>query len=233
MKRWEETPKGFLGGLEAIGGALYDTLLKPFKDAYDWIKNIFVGNSPSKLSMGMYNGIVSIGPALSDAITEPFKNGYDNISKLSSNAKLPIFNGVNNGVGTNIPTDTTNDISAFKGFPQLISSLNSVSDVKDTPSLNSVSAVKGFPQLTLPKTVIDTTNVVSTLPPTPVIPETTNVPTANSTSIIDAVRQGIKEGMNNISLNVYLDGQRIVTGLSKNVGFRQDTGGIAMQSSLT
>jgi hypothetical protein len=87
---------------------------------------------------------------------------------------------------------------------------------------------------------IDTTTVASTMQPTPVIPgttntvsQTTNAPVNNSTSIIDAVRQGIKEGMNNISLNVYLDGQKIVTGLSKNVGFRQDTGGIAMQSSLT
>jgi hypothetical protein len=173
MKRWEETPKGFLGGLEAIGGALYDTLLKPFKDAYDWIKNIFVGNSPSKLSMGMYNGIVSIGPALSDAITEPFKNGYDNISKLSSNAKLPIFNGViNNGVGTNIPTDTTNDVSSNE-------------------------------------------NVI------------------NQASIIGAIKQGIKEGIGSITMNVNLDGQKIITGISKNVGFRLDSGGVAMQTSLT
>lgn len=173
MKRWEETPKGFLGGLEAIGGALYDTLLKPFKDAYDWIKNIFVGNSPSKLSMGMYNGIVSIGPALSDAITEPFKNGYDNISKLSSNAKLPIFNGViNNGVGTNIPTDTTNAVSSNE-------------------------------------------NVI------------------NQASIIGAIKQGIKEGIGSITMNVNLDGQKIITGISKNVGFRLDSGGVAMQTSLT
>ena len=87
---------------------------------------------------------------------------------------------------------------------------------------------------------IDTTNVVSTMQPTPNMPgttnivsQTTNVPVNNSTSMIDAVRQGIKEGMKDISLNVYLDGQKMVTGLSKNVGFRQDTGGIAMQSSST
>ena len=125
-----------------------------------------------------------------------------------------------------------NSISAFKGFPQL------------TPSLNSISTiVKETTQLTLPKTTIDTTKVVSTMQPTPVIPEktntgnqTTNVPTANSISMIDAVnavRQGLKDGMKDISLNVYLDGQKMVTGLSKNVAFRQDTGGIAMHSSLT
>jgi hypothetical protein len=164
MKRFEETPKGILGGFQAIGGALYDTIIQPFVDAYNWIKNIFVGNSPSKLSMGMYNGIVSIGPALSDAITEPFKTGYKNISDL----KLPIFNGV----GTNIPTDTTNAVSSNE-------------------------------------------NVI------------------NQASIIGAIKQGIKEGIGSITMNVNLDGQKIITGISKNVGFRLDSGGVAMQTSLT
>jgi hypothetical protein len=168
MKRWEETPKGILGGFQAIGGALYDTIIQPFVDAYNWIKNIFVGNSPSKLGMGMYNGIVSIGPALSDAITEPFKTGYNNISDL----KLPIFNGVNNAVGTNIPTATTNAVSSNE-------------------------------------------NVI------------------NQASIIGAIKQGIKEGIGSITMNVDLDGQKIITGISKNVGFRLDSGGVAMQTSLT
>ena len=51
--------------------------------------------------------------------------------------------------------------------------------------------------------------------------------------MIDAVRQGIKEGMKDISLNVIVDGQKMITGISKNVGFRSDTGGVAMQTSLT
>jgi hypothetical protein len=106
-------------------------------------------------------------------------------------------------------------------------------------SLNSISAFKGIPQLTLPTNAVNTTNVPTVLANTSVISptqtnvQTTNAPVNNSTSIIDAVRQGIKEGMNNISLNVYLDGQKMVTGFSKNVGFRLDTGGIAVQSSMT
>ena len=164
-----------LGGLKAVGYAIYDTLIQPFVDAFKWIKEKsgFMANSPSKVGLGIYDGIVSIGPALSDAITEPFKNGYDNISKLSSNAKLPIFNGViNNAVGTNIPTDTTNDVSSNE-------------------------------------------NVI------------------NQASIIGAIKQGIKEGIGSITMNVNLDGQKIITGISKNVGFRLDSGGVAMQTSLT
>ena len=164
-----------LGGLKAVGYAIYDTLIQPFVDAFKWIKEKsgFMANSPSKVGLGIYDGIVSIGPSLSDAITEPFKNGYDNISKLSSNAKLPIFNGViNNAVGTNIPTATTNALSSNE-------------------------------------------NVI------------------NQASIIGAIKQGIKEGIGSITMNVDLDGQKIITGISKNVGFRLDSGGVAMQTSLT
>jgi len=178
VKRFNEfvgTDGLLLGGLKAIGYAIYDTLIQPFVDAFKWItdKSGFMANSPSKVGLGIYDGIVSIGPSLSDAITEPFKNGYDNISKLSSNAKLPIFNGViNNGVGTNIPTDTTNAVSSNE-------------------------------------------NVI------------------NQASIIGAIKQGIKEGIGSITMNVNLDGQKIITGISKNVGFRLDSGGVAMQTSLT
>ena len=164
-----------LGGLKAVGYAIYDTLIQPFVDAFKWIKEKsgFMANSPSKVGLGIYDGIVSIGPSLSDAITEPFKTGYDNISKLSSNAKLPIFNGViNNAVGTNIPTATTNALSSNE-------------------------------------------NVI------------------NQASIIGAIKQGIKEGIGSITMNVDLDGQKIITGISKNVGFRLDSGGVAMQTSLT
>jgi hypothetical protein len=164
-----------LGGLKAIGYAIYDTLIQPFVDAFKWIKEKsgFMANSPSKIGLGIYDGIVSIGPSLSDAITKPFENGYDNISKMSSNATLPTFNGViNNAVGTNIPTVTTNAVAS-------------------------------------------------------------NESVINQASIIGAIKQGIKEGIGSISVNVDLDGQKMITGISKNVGFRLDSGGVAMQTSLT
>jgi len=151
-----------LGGLKAIGYAIYDTLIQPFVDAFKWIKEKsgFMANSPSKIGLGIYDGIVSIGPSLSDAITKPFENGYDNISKMSSNATLPTFNGViNNAVGTNIPTVTTNAV-------------------------------------------------------------VTNESVINQASIIGAIKQGIKEGIGSISVNVDLDGQKMITGISKNVGYR-------------
>lgn len=89
MARWEKTPKGFYGGLEAIGGALYDVFLKPFKDAWDWISSLFVGKSPSKLGLGILNGIKSVGGMILDTLTSPFVNGFNFISGLFSGPKLP------------------------------------------------------------------------------------------------------------------------------------------------
>jgi hypothetical protein len=60
-------------GIKAIGGALYDTLIQPFVDAWNWIKGIFVGNSPSRLALGILNGIVSVGAMMFDALTAPWR----------------------------------------------------------------------------------------------------------------------------------------------------------------
>ena len=60
-------------GLKAIGGALYDTLLKPFVDAWNWVKGKWGGNSPSEIGLSILNGIVSIGGSLFDAITSPWR----------------------------------------------------------------------------------------------------------------------------------------------------------------
>ena len=108
MKRWEQTPKGILGGLQAIGGALYDTIIKPFVDAYDWISNIFVGHSPSKLALGILNGITSIGGMLLDALTAPFRSAFNFVSSVFSGPKIPkpseLISGVVNGTSDNQPT---------------------------------------------------------------------------------------------------------------------------------
>jgi hypothetical protein len=62
-------------GIKAIGGALYDTLIQPFVDAYHWIMSFFGGKSPSLLGMYIVKGIVSIGGSIFDALTAPFRKG--------------------------------------------------------------------------------------------------------------------------------------------------------------
>ena len=104
MKRWEQTPKGFLGGLQAIGGALYDALVQPFVDAYNWIASLFVAKSPSKLGLGIVKGISSIGTMLFNVLIAPFKSAFNLVNQLFNgntikfivsslqNASVTIFN---------------------------------------------------------------------------------------------------------------------------------------------
>lgn len=66
----------------ALGGALYDTLLAPFVDAWNWIKGIFIGHSPSKIGAGIVKGIEAIQDMLFDALLWPFKTAWDFIGKI-------------------------------------------------------------------------------------------------------------------------------------------------------
>jgi hypothetical protein len=72
---------GIWFGIKAIGGALYDTLIQPFVDAWNWIKGIFVGKSPSKLAMGIFNGIKSVASMLFNVLTLPYRMAWSFIIK--------------------------------------------------------------------------------------------------------------------------------------------------------
>ena len=132
------------------------------------------------LTTGFGNNFLAFGPTKDEKTGEPttfmgiklatWKNVGLVYAIIFISTILQVY--YNNVVGTNIPTDTTNDVSSNE-------------------------------------------NVI------------------NQASIIGAIKQGIKEGIGSITMNVNLDGQKIITGISKNVGFRSDTGGVAMQTSLT
>ena len=68
----------FFRGEESFGQALWgvidDILIAPFRKAWDWISSIFVGNSPSKLALGIVKGIVSVSSMLFDALTYPWRH---------------------------------------------------------------------------------------------------------------------------------------------------------------
>ena len=137
MKRWEESPKGFIGGLEAIGGALYDTFLKPFKDAYDWISSIFVGKSPSELGLGIVKGIKSVGGMLLDAITLPFRTGYNFISGLFGGVKMNVPSEVLFGA-----TDDTKKVGTGVKSINNDGLIKTVQDENDVTFTNNDSLIK-------------------------------------------------------------------------------------------
>jgi hypothetical protein len=102
VKRFNEfvgTDGLVLAGLKAVGYAIYDTLIQPFVDAFNWIKEKsgFMAKSPSVIGLGILDGIISIGASLLDAITSPFRQGFNFISGYFGGPKLPSFNDMIGG----------------------------------------------------------------------------------------------------------------------------------------
>jgi len=97
MKRWGEfvSKDGIIvGGLKAIGYALYDTLIQPFVDAYKWVASFWGGNSPSELGLRILDGIKSVGGMILDALTLPFRTAFNFVSGLFGGPKLPKMSDV-------------------------------------------------------------------------------------------------------------------------------------------
>jgi hypothetical protein len=90
-------------GIEAIGGSLYDVLVDPFVKAWNWIKGIFVGSSPSLLGQGILDGIQAVGPAILKALLGPFYYAYETIkdlfggSSIQTKIQTPQYAGVQFG----------------------------------------------------------------------------------------------------------------------------------------
>ncbi len=81
---------------EAFKRTIYEVVLKPFKDAWEWIKGIFVGRSPSELALGIVKGLLSVQGMLFDALVVPFKKAWAWISgnpittNISPTAQNPV-----------------------------------------------------------------------------------------------------------------------------------------------
>jgi phage-related minor tail protein len=93
MDEWKKAPDGFLGGLTAVGKALYTTFLQPFVDAWNWISNLFVGKSPSKLGLGIVRGLKSVATSIIEVLLTPFKIIVEGIKSLMSGVG-DMFNGL-------------------------------------------------------------------------------------------------------------------------------------------
>jgi len=81
-KIWPGMGDGLINGIKAIGTFLYDTLIEPFVNAYNWIKEKLMGKSPSEIGLGIVDGIKSIGGMLLDALILPFRTLLNFVSKI-------------------------------------------------------------------------------------------------------------------------------------------------------
>ncbi len=93
-----DTSKGFWNtmweGIKAIGGALYDTLIQPFVDLWDWCSEHIFGHSPSLLGELIVNGIKAVTGVLFDIILSPFQMAWEGISSLFSTVGPMMIDGI-------------------------------------------------------------------------------------------------------------------------------------------
>lgn len=75
LKEWWNIGSGIVDGLNAMSDDIFKALLSPFKEGWEWLKAVLVGQSPSTLGLGILEGIVSVGSAIFDALTGPFRQG--------------------------------------------------------------------------------------------------------------------------------------------------------------
>lgn len=101
--------ENIMKGLSAVGGAIYDTLLKPFVDIWDWLSATFFGNSPSQLGLSIVKGISSVGSMMFDFLVSPFTKAWEFIKGLPFIKNL--FGG-SNDITSTVNGEMTSDFDA-------------------------------------------------------------------------------------------------------------------------
>lgn len=100
----------FWKGIKAIGGAIYDTLIQPFVDVYDWIMKRMGGHSPSEIGLSILEGIVAVEGLIFKSLLSPFTMAWEAIKKLPLMSHF--FGG--RGIDVNIIPDVNANISVDK-----------------------------------------------------------------------------------------------------------------------
>ena len=88
MEEWDKFPDGFIGGLQAIGSALFKTLVQPFVDLWNWVSEKLMGKSPSEMGLGIVKGLAAVGGMITDVLFAPFQSAWGLIKKIPFVSKL-------------------------------------------------------------------------------------------------------------------------------------------------
>jgi hypothetical protein len=186
---------GIWFGIKAIGGALYDTLLKPFVDVWNWIKGIFIGGSPSTLGLGIVKGITSVASMIFDALTYPWRTFLawvlEKVPFMSKYAAA-LRGGATGAVGRSIETET----NTSRIPPENV-----------TPTPTTIPGAKPKPQ------------EVTTTQPT--LAEAPDRIFQDILSAINTLNNNLESG----KIGIYLDGSLVSTVLARNLEFRGSFGG--------
>ncbi len=148
-KMIENGPMAIVDGISAVNELILDAILSPFKSAWKYLKETFLGNSPSELGLEMLNGIQSVGSMILNAIIDPFKSAWNFITSA--------FSG--DGISSMMSSLTDSLISPFKIVWNYVSDIfgesgqfitmvktigGSIVDLLLSPIKSTMSLIKGF-----------------------------------------------------------------------------------------
>ena len=210
-------PTKLVLGLKAIGGALYDVLLQPFVDVYQWIKKRLMGNSPSEIGLGIVDGIKAVGGMLLDVIISPFKAGFEFVTSAFSYVVNSIKNVASDIFGF-ITSPFKKAMEFVKSIP-LFGKLFGGNDIgtaakpqvdNSTIENSSVIEVKNLDALR--DVVQELTNAVANL--ATAAPAAAGATTTMNTSGIEAKLDTLTNRLTGGAVRVYLDGKDVSSAMS-------------------
>lgn len=95
-----------LNGVKSFGSILYTVFIQPFVSAWNFISDLFVGNSNSTLGDGIIKGLIGVGSAILSIFTSPFEfifgmimKGFSSIGQFIQNVLSVPFKIVGKLIG--------------------------------------------------------------------------------------------------------------------------------------
>lgn len=205
-------------GLVAVKDSLYEVLIQPFIDAWNWLKKTsgFMADSPSKLGLMIVEGIKAVGTMMFDSLMSPFKLALDAIKNLWS------------GVG-NIITDplkkTWDTVKSWFGDNKIIqpsiekpainSKISSLAVPVDRPltdrEIKSYKELDRVPEMSSVKKTVESTEQKT---------DSVSITQIAILNELKSIRQDLLDG----KIAVNLDGQLVSTMMNRNNSFRGSYG---------
>ncbi len=218
-------------GIKAVGEAIYDTLLKPFVEVFQWIWKHLAGHSPSEIGIGIVKGLQAVVGIIFNILISPYKSAWNVIKSLFSvNGKsvittvghmasqlgLMMVKGIVSVEGALIKAL----VSPFSKAWNFIKNLPIVSKLFHTAGVQkNINPLKPV-EMTVnkPSPEVDTTKKTGAI--ANVVHETNDELTKIMSSVVDAInnlRTDMKNGA--INANVYLDAQKLDAALGRKLKY--------------
>lgn len=233
-------PGMILGGIQAIGGMLSEAIQAPFKTVWAWLKETFLGESPSSLGLMIVAGIVSIGTILHNVIISPFKDAWEWIKKsflgvatfLGKSALslgLLIVNGLKSVRNMMFDALTSPFKAGWawikKNVPGVEWAANKVSGAGDNvkKSMEAKMADTYIPAATITPqgTTLATQEKTGGVAAEVKAADTTTLADVvkSNAALLDAIN-GLRKDLNDGKVTVHMDGALMSTMLARNLDFR-------------